>query len=248
MAKVTFQVIDGVDKGRVFRELVTPITMGREEGNTIRLNDERISRFHSKVQYDQGDLILTDLDSTNGTRVNGRLIQIHRLRFGDYVMVGRSVLLYGSMEEIQSRQNQAAPVGSQAGGQAGGSKTVRMSVAGNLDRPTVTATSRESAEEQELQFSIAEQDKVVSTPDSLLIGNYEFPPLPQKLSPSQGARLSEIVNLLHRMLAQITQLATINDEASQATFDFPTWQRLLQLEMLLARYHRAVTDPESWEE
>jgi pSer/pThr/pTyr-binding forkhead associated (FHA) protein len=245
MAKVTFQVIDGVDKGRVFRELATPVTMGREEGNTIRLNDERISRFHAKVQFDQGDLILTDLDSTNGTRVNGRLIQIHRLRFGDYVMVGRSVLLYGSMEEIQSRQTSAPAPGVS---QAGGNKTVRMSVAGNLDRPTVTATARDAAEEAELQFSISEQDKVVSTPDSLLIGNYEFPPLPQKLSPSQGARLSEIVNLLHRMLAQITQQVTVNDEGTQVTLDFATWQRLLQLEMLLARYHRAVTDPDSWEE
>lgn len=245
MAKVTFQVIDGVDKGRVFRDLTTPVTMGREEGNTIRLNDERISRFHSKVQFDQGDLILTDLDSTNGTRVNGRLIQIHRLRFGDYVMVGRSVLLYGSMEEIASRAGQS-PSGSQ---QAGGNKTVRMSVAGNLDRPTVTATAgRSDSEDAELQFAITEQDKVVSTPDSLLIGNYEFPPLPQKLSPSQGARLSEIVNLLHRMLAQITQQVTVNDEATQVTLDFATWQRLLQLEMLLARYHRAVTDPDSWEE
>ena len=45
MALVTFQVIDGVDKGRVFLDLPTPVTLGREEGNTIRLNDERISRI-----------------------------------------------------------------------------------------------------------------------------------------------------------------------------------------------------------
>src|SRR5947208_2274320 len=105
MATVTFQVIDGVDKGRVFRELATPLTIGREEGNTVRLNDERVSRFHSKVQQDQSDLILTDLDSTNGTRVNGQLVQIHRLRHGDFVVLGRTVLLYGSMEEIAARQS-----------------------------------------------------------------------------------------------------------------------------------------------
>src|SRR5436189_737568 len=104
MAKVTFQVLEGVDKGRVFRELTTPVTIGREEGNVLRLNDERVSRFHAKVQQDGGDVILTDLESTNGTRVNGHVVQIRRLRFGDRITVGRSLLLYGSDEEINARR------------------------------------------------------------------------------------------------------------------------------------------------
>src|SRR3954453_11797469 len=103
MPAVTFQVIEGIDKGRVFRELATPVTIGREEGNVLRLNDERVSRFHAKVQQDSGDIILTDLESTNGTRVNGTVVQIRRLRFGDRVCVGRSLLLFGSNEEIAAR-------------------------------------------------------------------------------------------------------------------------------------------------
>src|ERR1700732_3980592 len=67
---VTFQILEGIDKGRVFRDLPTPLTIGREEGNILRLNDERVSRFHAKVQIDSEDFILTDLESTNGTRVN----------------------------------------------------------------------------------------------------------------------------------------------------------------------------------
>jgi pSer/pThr/pTyr-binding forkhead associated (FHA) protein len=96
MATVTFQVIDGVDKGRIFRDLPVPVTIGREEGNIVRLNDERVSRFHAKVQLDDSDIILTDLESTNGTRVNGSVIQIRRLRPGDRITVGRSLLLFGS--------------------------------------------------------------------------------------------------------------------------------------------------------
>src|ERR1700747_3520505 len=103
MAKVTFQVLDGIDKGRVFRELPTPVTIGREEGNMLRLNDERVSRFHAKVQQDGDDVILTDLESTNGTRVNGNVVQIRRLRFGDCVCMGRSVLRFGSEKEIAAR-------------------------------------------------------------------------------------------------------------------------------------------------
>ncbi len=100
---VTFQVLEGIDKGRIFRELPTPVTIGREEGNLLRLNDERVSRFHAKVQLDDSDYILTDLESTNGTRVNGAVVQIRRLRYGDRVGVGRSVLLFGSNEQIAAR-------------------------------------------------------------------------------------------------------------------------------------------------
>ena len=111
MPAVTFHVLEGIDKGRIFRDLTTPVTIGREEGNLMRLNDERVSRFHAKVQLDNDDFILTDLESTNGTRVNGSVVQIRRLRFGDRVCVGRSLLLFGSNEEIATRM---ASIGSQA--------------------------------------------------------------------------------------------------------------------------------------
>src|SRR6266849_7566922 len=104
MAAVTFQIIEGIDKGRTFRELATPVSIGREEGNLLRLNDERVSRFHAKIQFDNGEMILTDLESTNGTRVNGNVVQIRRLRPGDRIGVGRSLLLFGSDAEIAARQ------------------------------------------------------------------------------------------------------------------------------------------------
>src|SRR5580700_6788701 len=113
MAKVTFQVVEGVDKGRIFRDLPTPVTIGREEGNQLRLNDERVSRFHAKIQLDDSDYILTDLESTNGTRVNGAVVQIRRLRFGDRVGVGRSVLLFGSNEQIAARMASLTSTGAQ---------------------------------------------------------------------------------------------------------------------------------------
>src|SRR3954470_24003242 len=114
MRNVTFLVLEGVDKGRVFRDLPIPVTIGREEGNALRLNDERISRYHAKVQVEDGDIILTDLDSTNGTRVNGTAIQIRRLRPGDQVSIGRTMLLFGTMEEIASRGAASVPAHGEA--------------------------------------------------------------------------------------------------------------------------------------
>ena len=40
--------------------------------------------------------MLTDLESTNGTRVNGENVQLWILRYGDLIAMGRSVLLFGS--------------------------------------------------------------------------------------------------------------------------------------------------------
>jgi predicted component of type VI protein secretion system len=95
--------LDGADRGKVFETLPTPVTIGREEGNSVQLNDERISRFHIKIQEDLGKLVLTDLESTNGTRVNGEDAQLRILRYGDVISVGRSVLLYGTREQIAGR-------------------------------------------------------------------------------------------------------------------------------------------------
>ncbi len=73
MGLVTLQVLDGFEMGQVFENLATPVSIGRERDNDVALNDEQVSRFHAKIQDADGRLILTDLDSTNGTRVNGGL-------------------------------------------------------------------------------------------------------------------------------------------------------------------------------
>src|SRR5688500_17145279 len=100
MARINLQVLQGSDRGKTYSQLQTPITIGREEGNSVQLNDERISRFHVKIQEDNDHLVLTDLDSTNGTQVNGQECQLRVLRIGDLIAVGRSVLLVGDADEI----------------------------------------------------------------------------------------------------------------------------------------------------
>jgi predicted component of type VI protein secretion system len=238
MHTITFQVIDGVDKGLIFRNLSTPITIGREEGNTIRLNDERISRFHAKIQSDQGDMILTDLDSTNGTRVNGQLVHVHRLRHGDCVHVGRSVLLFGSLDDIAARETQLA--------QMAGQRSVHgvPAVAEPQDIATVVNKYRDD-DSVVPDFTINEEAPAAQSAEALSIGKFKFPPLPQKLSPSQAARLSEMLSFLHRSLASVLPAVQTSEEGTEVRLDFPTWQKLIQTELLLARYCRAITDPDS---
>jgi len=235
IATVTFQVLEGIDKGRIFREMPVPVTIGREEGNVLRLNDERISRFHAKVQQDNGDFILTDLESTNGTRVNGNAVQIRRLRAGDRVGVGRSLLLFGSSQEIAARMASVC------------SAPTKPGTLSKLEATSVQTLSPEYVQERGLDIDI-EGECTVTDDGNVYIGQHALPPLPQKLTPAQAARLAEILDFLHRGLTTATDNVQANEEATQITLGYADWQRVQAVQMLLARYLRAVAEPESLSE
>lgn len=238
MPLVTFHILEGIDKGRIFRELSTPVTIGREEGNTLRLNDERVSRFHAKVQFDNSEIILTDLESTNGTRVNGNVVQIRRLRPGDRIGVGRSVLLYGSEREIEARNAALTGLSTPTAGDA-----TAGPMPATLQAQTLVAQFGHDAD-----FDLNMQDKITVTAGHLFLGSRPLPPLPQKMTPSQAARLAELLDFLHRHLTLATENISANDDASHVTLRFADWQRVLAVQMVLARYVRAVAEPEALEE
>ncbi len=238
-ASVTFQILEGIDKGRVFRDVSVPVSIGREEGNLLRLNDERVSRFHAKVQIDGDDYILTDLESTNGTRVNGTTVQIRRLRIGDRVGVGRSLLLFGSNEEIAARLASLAGISqSPLSAQATGLVCPPDESPGN-DQHTLAGK-----EDQNLDFDLNVAEPMHVTDDALFIGMKTLPPLPLKLSPSQAARLAEILDFMHQGLTQATDLIQAREDGTQVTLDYADWQRILAVQMLLARYVRLIAEPQ----
>jgi len=238
MPAVTFQVLEGIDKGRVFRDLNTPVTIGREEGNMLRLNDERVSRFHAKVQHDNNEIILTDLESTNGTRVNGNVIQIRRLRPGDRVGVGRSLLLFGSEKEIAARIAALSSIMTSA----------PSNITGHAAGATLQAQTLASQFDHDVDFDLSPQEKITVANGNLFLGNRPLPPLPQKMSPSQAARLAELLDFLHKNLTGATENIRPNEEATQVTLSFADWQRVMTVQMLLARYVRAVAEPDALDE
>jgi hypothetical protein len=241
---VTFQVLEGIDKGRVFHDLPTPVTVGREEGNLLRLNDERVSRFHAKVQLDDSDYILTDLESTNGTRVNGAVVQIRRLRFGDRIGVGRSVLLFGSNEQIAARMASLTAAGIQqptTGISAGSSSG--SSGSGSGGPRTVQPPTLAGQVDPNLDFDLNLIEPAHVTRDALFIGNKQLPPLPLKLAPSQAARLAEILDFLHQGLCQATENIQARDDGSLVNLPYGDWQRVQAVQMLLARYLRMISEP-----
>jgi hypothetical protein len=238
MAVVTFQILEGIDKGRMFRELPTPVTIGREEGNLLRLNDERISRFHAKVQFDNGEIILTDLESTNGTRVNGHVVQIRRLRPGDRIGVGRSLLLFGSPQEIEARNAALTGISTPSAHDATSSAMPA----------TAHAQTLAAQFGHDIDFDLNPLDKITVAAGALFLGSRPLPPLPQKMTPSQAARLAELLDFLHRHLTLATENISANEDGSVVTLGFTDWQRALAVQMILARYVRAVAEPDTLDE
>lgn len=72
------------------------ITIGRDEKNTIQIEDTLVSRFHALVQKVKEAYFIKDLESTNGTFLNGSPIpqgKYVRLRQGDTIKIGRTEIL-----------------------------------------------------------------------------------------------------------------------------------------------------------
>jgi pSer/pThr/pTyr-binding forkhead associated (FHA) protein len=66
------------------------ITIGRKEGNTIRLTDRNVSRFHAKVIRSEESFVIEDLGSMGGTNVNAKVLRSEAqvITSGDQVSIG----------------------------------------------------------------------------------------------------------------------------------------------------------------
>jgi pSer/pThr/pTyr-binding forkhead associated (FHA) protein len=222
MALITLRVLDGSDRGRVFEDLPTPVTIGREEGNSVQLNDERVSRFHLKIQEDQQKLVLTDLESTNGTKVNGEDIQLRILRHGDMICVGRSVLLFGSARQISERLaaiRQSDPAAS-----------------GTLASAEKALAARSSSVDVDVNWHEAAEA-------CGSLHHMSPPELPDRLTPGQAAQMSELLEYLHVRIRDLLGSVKIHPRNDRITLDERQWQSLLDLQAQLAVYLRQVGGP-----
>jgi len=233
MPDITLRILDGTDRGRVYDNLSTPVTIGREEGNSIQLNDERVSRFHLKIQSDKEKVVLTDLQSTNGTKVNGEDIQLRILRHGDLINLGRSVLLFGSPEQIalrmaELRRQQLAEEMTDSKGD--------LRVAGE----GTASQSNAAVQDRDLEFELNwTSDYDFQHP----LHQPQFPALPQELSPSQTAQLAELIEYVHIRIRAVLASAKIKGPMELVVIEHPPWQQLLDLQGRLAHYLKVVGDP-----
>jgi pSer/pThr/pTyr-binding forkhead associated (FHA) protein len=76
-------------------------TIGRLQDNDIRIDNPAVSGHHSLIINILNDSFLEDLNSTNGTYVNGKLIKKHAMQHGDIVTIGHHQLRYVEDDQQQ---------------------------------------------------------------------------------------------------------------------------------------------------
>jgi two-component system cell cycle response regulator len=99
--QASLMVISGPSAGRMFKvQDIEPMIIGRTKEAEISLPEQGISRDHARIERDvHGNVIIIDLDSTNGTYFDGARITRHILRDGDKIQVGSTTILKFSYQD-----------------------------------------------------------------------------------------------------------------------------------------------------
>lgn len=96
-----------------------PVLVGRAPDCTIQLRDQRVSRQHCRLSFQQGHWSIEDLQSRSGTIVNGRNVHRADLRDGDTILLGDTRLQLRMHTEAAAQARAAPEAGTAAGNAAG---------------------------------------------------------------------------------------------------------------------------------
>ncbi len=86
------------------------VRIGRDPSNGLAISDLSLSRRHCLLSREQDKFKICDLDSRNGTFVNGSAISEYHLTHGDQISVGESVFVFLEKDDEDPEQKMAAPV------------------------------------------------------------------------------------------------------------------------------------------
>jgi pSer/pThr/pTyr-binding forkhead associated (FHA) protein len=81
-------------------------TIGRLPDNDVRIDNPAVSGHHSLIINILNDSFLEDLNSTNGTYVNGKLIKKHALQHGDVITIGHHQLRFSDQQASDTEQDE----------------------------------------------------------------------------------------------------------------------------------------------
>lgn len=124
------------------------ITLGRSPDADIIILDERASRMHASIRLHEGAHYVKDLESRNGTYVNGSKIDLHELKAGDKLRLGKSEFQVDGADVADPAK--VAKVAVAAAAKTPGTETVNREIVGKMDEGKGLKTiMREIVEEVE---------------------------------------------------------------------------------------------------
>ena len=91
--QITAAVIEGPDLGLAFALPSRPVVLGKGEAADVRLSDSAVSGRHLELRLEQGEVVATDLNSTNGSFIGTMRLTSGPLSFGSVIKIGRTRLL-----------------------------------------------------------------------------------------------------------------------------------------------------------
>ena len=97
--RATLKVTDGADAGEKYYLEKSHTTVGRSSKADIQISDEQASRVHAEISFTNMEFRIRDLQSSNGTFLNGSSVVEYALRNKDKIMIGETRLLF-SIERI----------------------------------------------------------------------------------------------------------------------------------------------------
>lgn len=101
MARVSYTTFDGEERTIRLPEQ-RPVRFGREPSNDVVLRDPKASRIHAQIVFEKGFFVVHDLDSANGTWIDGQRVRIAPLRDGAELRIGSTLIRFSEeMPELE---------------------------------------------------------------------------------------------------------------------------------------------------
>jgi len=157
-----FELVQGEAEGTAW-PFTDRISIGRDDANDIVTVDQEASRRHAIVTRRGGLMLLTDLDSSNGTFLNSVRIQESVLRDGDEVRIGCMTLKFVSDRREEAAESVATLFGTTGSGSAVQTRTVLDATLDTVETPA--AVGAEDVEQ--LRAALARERTVSHVNDAL---------------------------------------------------------------------------------
>lgn len=102
--RCTLTMLTGPQPGAIHTVGNADVTLGRDDELSWRIDDRGVSGTHARIYVDGQSFFIEDLDSTNGTFINGRRIMRHELRDGDRIQLGEHTLIRVSLQDATEHE------------------------------------------------------------------------------------------------------------------------------------------------